>query len=454
MICIRKDLIRTGCCVLVSALALFCSLPSYAGTEEVSLYSMSNNWGAAYDNSTRTLTFTDVSNWNKGRGWKFNWKYIDGSIESYTIEFGSATTAAIAVEVKYSYNYTDHTKTFDFAAGITSATIDMHTDFGSDTYSLDYILIKAETACSIVLNRAYFTTTGNSDVYQAENADYSVTSLEYLTEADNAVAPITENSHYVDFTISVPYAAVYRLNFGYSTKNGGTKKGNISVNNGTGFSFDFSGTGASEVTEVSYSCVLNKGTNHVKVYANWTYFYIDYLRVYQPQLYLVGNIHESGYNWAANAGKQMDFDSENEVFTCTTRIGTGTLQDGTGTFAFATVLASINDEGGWSYMNGHRWSPSEDNLAVTPNGKTATTNIIKQGWNSYLVPMAGTYTITMKADLSSFTIQGPAVYMFGLHEGAGYSWETNNYSMLTYDTAKEVAVNILAMYFLQILKQS
>ena len=222
---IRINLTRTGCCVLFCALALICSLPSYAGTEEVSLYSMSQNWGAAYDNSKRTLTFSDVANWNKGRGWNFDWKYIDGNIESYIIEFGSATTAAIAVEVKYSYNYTDHTKTFDFAAGVTTATLDMHTDFGSDTYSLDYILIKAGADCTITLSRAYFTTTGNSDVYQAENAEYcSVSYLENLTSADNSIVPITDATHYVDFTISVPYAAVYRLNFGYSTKNGGTKK--------------------------------------------------------------------------------------------------------------------------------------------------------------------------------------------------------------------------------------
>lgn len=437
---IRINLTRTGCCVLLSALALFCSLPSYAGTEEVSLYSMSQNWGADYSASTHTITIPVSGDWSKGRGWNFNWKFIDSNIESFTIEFASATTQPIELVVNYSYEYgVSVSKTFDFAVGVTSATIDMHTAFGSDTYSLDYILLKAEDACTIVLNRAYFTTTGNSDVYQAENADYLGATLENLTSADNAIVPITDATHYVDFTISVPYAAVYRLNFGYSTKNGGTKKGNISINNGTGFSFDFSGTGASEVTEVSYSCVLNKGTNHVKVYANWTYFYIDYLRVYQPQLYLVGNIHESGYNWAANAGKQMDFDSENEVFTCTTRIGTGTLQDGTGTFAFATVLASNNDEGGWSYMNGHRWSPSEGNLAVDSDGKTTTTDIEKRGDHSYAPSMAGTYTITMKADLSSFTIQGPEVYMFGVFEGTGYAdWAANKFSMMTYDADDEV----------------
>lgn len=416
---------------------LLYAVQSFAGIEEVSLYSMSQNWGATYDNSTHTITVPEVTNWNKGRGWNFDWKYIDSNIESYTIDFGSATTQKIAVEVKYSYNYTEYTKTFDFDAGVTSATIDLHSDFVNATYNLGYILIKAEAACSIVLNRAYFTTTGNSDVYQAENTDYLGGALENLTSADNAIVPITDASHYVDFTISVPYAAVYRMNFGYSTKNGGTKKGNISINNGTGFSFDFSGTGASEVKEVSYSCVLNKGTNHIKVYANWTYFYIDYLRVYQPQLYLIGNIHESSYNWAANSGKLMTFDPEKETFSCTTRIGAGDNQATNGTFAFATVLAENNDDGGWSYMNGHRWGPSSDPFAVDTDGKTTTTDIEKRGDHSYQPAVAGTYTITIKADLSSFTIQGPEVYMFGLFEGSSYAWATNAYNRMVYNPETE-----------------
>lgn len=316
----------------------------------------------------------------------------------------------------------------------------MHTDFGSDTYSLDYILIKAGADCTITLSRAYFTTTGNSDVYQAENAEYcSVSYLENLTSADNSIVPITDATHYVDFTISVPYAAVYRLNFGYSTKNGGTKKGNISINNGTGFSFDFSGTDASEVTEVSYSCVLNKGTNHVKVYANWTYFFIDYLRVYMPDMYLIGNQHGTDYVWKyAHDGGHMTFDSQTETFSITTRIGTNDNQEDPGTFAFATTRAGYEDDGGQAYVNGHRWGPNTDNLIPNTNGTTATTDLHKRSDHAYRVPMAGTYTITVKADLSSFTIQGPAVYMFGLHEGAGYSWGTNSYSMMTYDATNEV----------------
>ena len=421
----------------VISMMLLYAVQSFAGIEEVSLYTMSENWGADYDAATRVITVPVVTDWNKGRGWKFNWKYIDSNIDSYTIEFAEATTQKIAVIVKYSYNNGDYTKTFDFNAGVTSATIDMHTDFGNDTYSLDYILIKAENKCTITLSRAYFTTTGNSDVYQAENADYLGGSLENLTSADNAIVPITDATHYVDFTISVPYAAVYRLNFGYSTKNGGTKTGNISINNGAGFSFDFGGTGASEVKEVSYSCVLNEGTNHIKVYANWTYFYIDYLRVYQPTLYLLGENHGTDYTSAANKGALMSFDSETETFSITTRIGKGDKQATAANFYFATVLAENAD--GWSYMNGHRWGPDAENTSVTTDGKTEITNIAKRGANSYLVPMAGTYTITMKADLSSFTIQGPEVYMFGVFEGTGYAdWAANKFSMMTYDADGEV----------------
>ena len=60
---------------------LLYAVQSFAGIEEVSLYSMSENWGATYNNVTKSLTFSEVEDWNKGRGWKFDWKYIDGSID-------------------------------------------------------------------------------------------------------------------------------------------------------------------------------------------------------------------------------------------------------------------------------------------------------------------------------------------------------------------------------------
>ena len=432
--------------LILSAMLLY-AVQSFAGIEEVSLYTMSQNWGATYDNSTHTITVPEVTNWNKGRGWNFNWKYIDSNIASYTIDFRSATTQAIAIVVKYSYNDTDHTKTFDFDAGVTTATIDMHTDFGSDTYSLDYILIKAEAACSIVLNRAYFTTTGNSDVYQAENAEYcSVSSLVNLTSADNSIVPITADTHHVTFTVNAPCKAVYRLNIGYNNSNNDESNNNracnLSINSGSDIPIPLPMTGDAgnkNIGEVAYSTVLNQGNNTIKIYGNWKYYNIDYLRVYEPTLYLLGENHGTEYTSAPNLGALMTFDSATETFSITTRIGTGDNQATAGTFAFATTLASSNDDAGRSYINDHRWGPSEDNLAVDSDGKATTTNIDKEGSNSYLVPMAGTYTITVKADLSSFTIQGPAVYMFGVFEGTGYEdLAANKFSMMQYDATNEV----------------
>lgn len=428
---------------------LLYAVQSFAGIEEVSLsrmstwsstYSESIGWNASFDPSTKTITFNaDETQGHEGYwqriGWIFLGKNINSTYQSFTIEFASAAATNGQVQVTYLDNDVSKNKYFDYSAGDTSVVCDLQTDFEdadeNDKYSLKYINIGQVQGTTLQLSKVYFTTTDNNDLYQAENAEYNVSSLEYLTEADDAIAPITESTHYVDFTINVPYAAVYRLNFGYSTKNGGTKTGNISINNGTGFSFDFTNTGASEVKEVSYSCVLNEGTNHIKVYANWTHFYIDYLRVYEPTLYLLGENYGTDYTSAPNKGAFMTFDSETETFSITTRIGTGANHATAANFYFATVLAENAD--GWSYMNGHRWGPDAENTSVTTDGNTEITNIAKRGWNSYLVPMAGTYTITIKADLSSFTIQGPEVYMFGLFEGSEYTWATNAYNTMEFN---------------------
>lgn len=459
---IRINLTRTGCCVLFSALALFCSLPSYAGTEEVSLFRMSTwsstyyesiGWNASFDPSTKTITFdADEAEGHGGYwqriGWNFLWKYINSNYQSFTIEFASATTTNGQVQVTYLDNDKSKNKYFDYASGATSVTCDLQTGFEdadeNDAYSLKYINIGQVQGSTLQLSKVYFTTTDNCDVYQAESADYAG-ALRYLTESDNPIIAVEADNDYVTFTVNAPCKAVYRLNIGYNNSNNDESDNNracyLSINNGSdiGITLPMTGDeGNKNIGEVAYSTILEQGNNTITIHGNWKWYNIDYLRVYQPQLYLIGNVHEAGYAWAADAGKLMTFDPETETFTCTTRIGMEDNQATAGTFAFATVLAEYNNDGGWSYMNGHRWGPNTDKLAVDPDGKTTTTNIEKRGNYSYQPPMAGTYTITMKADLSSFTIQGPAVYMFGLHEGAGYSWGTNNYSMMTYDAANEV----------------
>lgn len=423
---------------------LLYAVQSFAGIEEVSLSRMSSTWSdtykesigwnASYAPTTKTISYDQA---NAQIGWNMHGKRIDASTTEFSVEFAEATTASGEINIRYVDNGERKTKQFNLAMGVTSVTCDLLSGFEdldyNNSFQILYISIKSYDVTSLRLNRAYFTTTGNSDVYQAENAEYSVSSLEYLTEADDAIAPITESTHYVDFTINVPYAAVYRLNIGYSTKNFEDNNGKLTINDGEDISFTFTQTGASEVKDTAYSTVLQAGKNNVKISADDTHFYIDYLRVYyEPTLYLLGENHGTNYTSAPNLGALMTFDSETGTFSITTRIGKGDHQATAANFYFATTLAENNNSAGWSYIYGHRWGPDEEDTNVTTDG-TEITNIAKRGWNSYLVPMAGTYTITIKADLTSFTIQGPEVYMFGLFEGSEYTWATNAYNTMVYN---------------------
>lgn len=437
--------------LILSAMLLY-AVQSFAGIEEVSLSRMSSTWSDTYKESigwsasfapsTKTITFNADETegheyYRQCIGWNFLWKHIDARYQKFTVEFATPATTNGEVQVTYLDNDISKNKSFAYSVGDTSVVCDLQTSFEdadeSGAYSLKYINIGQVQGTTLQLSKVYFTTTDNNDLYQAENAKSNVSSLEYLTEADDAIAPFTESTHYVDFTINVPYAAVYRLNIGYSTKNYEDNNGELIINNGEAISFTFTQTGASEVKDTAYSTVLQAGENHVKISADNTHFYIDYLRVYyEPTLYLLGENHGTNYNSAPNLGALMTFDSETETFSITTRIGKGDHQATAANFYFATTLAENNNSAGWSYIYGHRWGPDEENTNVTTDG-TEITNIAKRGWNSYLVPMAGTYTITIKADLTSFTIQGPEVYMFGLFEGSEYTWATNAYNTMVYN---------------------
>jgi|GEM_PF-4509101 len=440
--------------LLIWSAILFCAAQAFAGTEEVSLYSMSTwsstyeesiGWNASYDNSTHTITYSSA--WGR-IGWNFLWKWINTETTAFTIEFASATTTNGEVTVRYKDNNTNISKNFGFEAGVTSVTCDLHTDFedgdSNGGYSLMYINIAYASATSLQLNRVYFTTTADNDLYQAENADFAGYT-ENFTEADNTIIKVensTDDDH-VTFTIDVPYTAVYRLNIGYNNGTSNNDRAcNLKINDGSDIGITLPQTGSEgnkTVGEVAYSAILNSGTNTIKIYGNWKWYNIDYLRVYMPDLYLLGNQVGTYYEWKCSMSQgKMTFDAEREEFSITTRIGMNTNGVEAGTFAFVTTVADNEDSGGWSYVNGHRWGPSTDELAVTSNGTTAITNIEKRGNYSYKVPMAGTYTITVKADLSSFTIEGPEVYMFGLFEGSGYNWATNAYAVMDFDATDNV----------------
>ena len=107
--------IRPITLLIILPLVLLSVTPAYAGTEEVSLYSMSTwsnaysesiGWNASYNNSTRTITFNaDEEEGHEGYwqriGWNFYWKYINENYRSFTIEFASPTSTNGQVQVTY-----------------------------------------------------------------------------------------------------------------------------------------------------------------------------------------------------------------------------------------------------------------------------------------------------------------------------------------------------------------
>ena len=75
-------------------------------------------------------------------------------------------------------------------------------------------------------------------------------------------------------------------------------------------------------------------------------------------------------------------------------------------FAFTTVLAENNDNGGWGYVNQNRYSPtpSEGDYYWLTNGTESNITLTKQNNDkAFLIP-AGLYEITVSGDLSKFSL--------------------------------------------------
>ena len=71
-----------------------------------------------------------------------------------------------------------------------------------------------------------------------------------------------------------------------------------------------------------------------------------------PKVYILGEVNEQG--WAANAGTEMTYDAENNVYTATVTLD-GRGESGENYFSFTTELANDNDEGGWAYIEPFRF---------------------------------------------------------------------------------------------------
>ena len=74
-------------------------------------------------------------------------------------------------------------------------------------------------------------------------------------------------------------------------------------------------------------------------------------------VYILGEVNNQ--TWAANAGTQMAYDAENQVYTATVTLD-GRGQSGENYFSFSTVLAENNDDGGWAYIKPFRFGAVTD----------------------------------------------------------------------------------------------
>lgn len=124
-------------------------------------------------------------------------------------------------------------------------------------------------------------------------------------------------------------------------------------------------------------------------------------------LYILGMVNGNGSQ--PNQAVKMTYDDKNDIYTANIWvIGNSDNPMGVpGTwFAFTTVVANDNDNGGWGYVNDNRYSPSPDygNYYWLTNGPVSNVPLTKQNNDkAFLIP-AGLYRISVSGDLSSFNL--------------------------------------------------
>jgi len=75
------------------------------------------------------------------------------------------------------------------------------------------------------------------------------------------------------------------------------------------------------------------------------------------KVYILGEVNDQ--EWAANAGTEMTYDAENNVYTATVTFD-GRGQSGENYFSFTTEVANDNDDGGWAYIAPFRFGAVSD----------------------------------------------------------------------------------------------
>ncbi|MBR5168950.1 MAG: DUF2436 domain-containing protein [Muribaculaceae bacterium] len=121
-----------------------------------------------------------------------------------------------------------------------------------------------------------------------------------------------------------------------------------------------------------------------------------------PNVYILGEVNEQG--WAPNAGTQMTYDAEDNLYTATVTLDG--RNDGYNYFSFTTELAMYDDGGSWDYIKPFRFGAvSEGDFEFMPQYDGQPIDITYENGQAFKVP-AGEYDIVvdlanMKAIITS-----------------------------------------------------
>lgn len=113
--------------------------------------------------------------------------------------------------------------------------------------------------------------------YEAENASYSGTNtIENISGASGSCILFENLNDYVRVTANISVGGTYKIYVAYASPFG-DKDGNVSIN-GNNKTVTFSETSAcTEMLIGNYN--LSAGSNTIEVTPDWTWFYVDYIRI-------------------------------------------------------------------------------------------------------------------------------------------------------------------------------
>ena len=119
------------------------------------------------------------------------------------------------------------------------------------------------------------------------------------------------------------------------------------------------------------------------------------------KVYILGEVNDQ--SWAANAGTEMVYDAENDVYTATVTLD-GRGESGENYFSFSTKLAENNDDGGWAYIAPFRFGAQADGdfwYDDMYDGQPLT--LTRENYQAFRV-MNGEYKLTVSLTNMTLTI--------------------------------------------------